>query len=641
MGTDYQVFIAVCIIASFGITINFFGLLAHIYVPVLLKHPGSLLFMHIFCQCVYMTHWFFLFPSKFENIPVDTCKKIAIYATIFFYASWIYILALCVEIYIILRFKAYSSSKIRIICYNISAFLFGACIMIIYYLLDSLGISEVGSCFVKIHTNGEILDGSLNFFLLGLLILSYYLVRKQLGCCFGPAFHKLSKVVLTMCVTIFISRITAITIYIQRGDSDHIAAYTIILGSSTCIIWGTSAAISRCFNQKVMSKIKECFQRKEKTEDLLLLDRSMESEEIMKSILSFAIDKEADDIADYIENLGHKILAQILVLLTIRFKDDNITTQNLNDVLRNPKRHVSLKYPESRFMTLSQELKMPFIIKIYCPDISLYEYHPEIFQCIKDSTDFTKDLILESLLSHTNLKALISINNGGGRSDSFFYMSANQKIVIKTITAEERISFMKFLPKYSKRIVEHPESKLVRILGLFQAQPHNQDFIIMENVIPNKNSCLIYDLKGSTVDRHVGGIDSENPPIGIVLKDVNFNRWGHSIKVQDPSEVIKHIVDDMKLLKKQKLMDYSILLGIYENPNELTRYFISNTHSICIIDFFQRYGMKKSLERFWKRYILRKTKGISAISSVRYFKRIVKYLKTIFEQTSNNEDARE
>lgn len=220
-------------------------------------------------------------------------------------------------------------------------------------------------------------------------------------------------------------------------------------------------------------------------------------------------------------------------------------------------------------------------------------------------------------------------------------MSSNQKIVIKTITAEERISFLKFLPKYSKRVVEHPESKLVRIIGLFQVLPHNQDFIIMENVIPNKDSCIIYDLKGSTVDRHVGGIDSENPPRGIVLKDVNFKRWGHSIQVQDPSEVIKHIVDDMKLLKKQKLMDYSILLGIYEDPKDLTRYFISNEHSICIIDFFQRYGVKKSLERFWKRYILRKTKGISAISSVRYFKRIVKYLESIIEQTQDSENIRE
>lgn len=326
---------------------------------------------------------------------MDTCKKIAIYTTIFYYTSWIYILSLCIEIYIILKFKAYSSSKIRIICYNISAFLFGTCIMLMYHFLDSLGISEVGSCFVRMNSNGEIVDGSLNFFLLGLLILSYRLVRKQLGCCYGPAFHKLSKVVLAMCVTIFVSRATIIIIYIQRGDSDHIAAYTIILGSATSIIWGTSAAISRSLHPKVISKIKECFQKKEKFEDILLDDKSLGSEEIMKSILSFTIDKEADDIADFIENLGHKILAQILVLLTIRYKEDKESPQSLQDVLRNPKRHENLKYPESSFKSLSHELKMPFIPRIYCPDISLYEYHSDIFQCIKDSTDFTKDLILE------------------------------------------------------------------------------------------------------------------------------------------------------------------------------------------------------------------------------------------------------
>ncbi|OMJ85907.1 hypothetical protein SteCoe_12682 [Stentor coeruleus] len=642
MDRDYQAFITACVLASVGITINIIGIIIHAYVPILLKHPGSLLLMQIFCQTVYISHWLFSFPSEFENISNSTCIKIAIYSTIFYYASWVYMISLCIEIYIILKYKAYSSSKIRIIFYNIFAFLLGISLMLMYYLLDYLGVSEIGSCFVKINTIGEHIDGALNLSLLLSLLFSYYLVRKQLGCCYGPAFRKLSKVVLVSCVTKLLSRAAVLVVFIQRGNSEHIAAYTIILGSSATIIWGTSAAISRSLHPKVIQKIKGLFQKKNQMQKALIIENEIESEEIINNILSLTLDKEDDDIGDAFNNISHQILIQILVLLTIRFKDEKQISENIHKTFKNlNKNTINLVYSENRFNLLSQDLKMHFITKIYRPDLSLYEYYPNIFQCIKASTEFTKDILIESLLTYENLKALINIDNKGGRSNSFFYTSVNQKIVIKTITEEEKTVFMKFLPNYSKRVIKYPESKLVRILGLFQILPYKQDFIIMENVIPYKDTCLIYDLKGSVVDRHVSGIDSINPPTGIVLKDMNFESWGHKIQVQNPSEIIENIVDDMKLLKKHKLMDYSLLLGIYQDPKETTRYFISNTHSVCIIDFFQRYDMKKSLERFWKRHVLRKDDGISAISSDKYFNRIVKYFNSIVEIVSISEEIQE
>ncbi|OMJ90301.1 hypothetical protein SteCoe_7320 [Stentor coeruleus] len=638
MVDDQRAFLTACIISSLGIAINILGLLAHIYVPVLLKHPGSLLFMHIICQCFYLSHWLSTYPKIYESLS-SICEQIAMFASIFYYASWVYILSLCSEIYIILKYKAYKTSKIRIILYNISAFVFSISLMLLYYFLDSLGLSETGNCFIKMSSVGELIDVILNFCLMGLLIFSYYLIRKQIGCCYGTAFRILSKVVLVMCITITLSRVSIIVIYIKRENSDHVANYTIILGSITSIIWGTSAAISRSLHPKVISKIKSLCRAEPNQKQPFLNSKDSEREEIMKSILTFTLDGEADDIADAFDHLGHKILIQILVLLAIRFREEKDPTQSLSEALENHLKHPeNRKYSESHFISLAYELQMPFIVKVFCPDISLLEFNTSIFHCIKTSTGFTKDLLLESVLSYENLKAISSINNKGGKSNSFFFTSANQKIIIKTITAEEKNSLLKFLPSYSKRVVEHPQSKLVRILGLFEVLPHKQDFIIMENSIPYKDSCHIFDLKGSTVNRHVGGIDSENPPLGIVLKDLNFKRWNKKILLQNPSEIIKHIADDMKLLKKHKLMDYSILLGMYQNSNIQTRYFVSDVHSISIIDFLQRYGTRKSLESFLKRYILRKTKGISVISPVRYYKRIIKYLKSIIDYKSSSEN---
>ena len=85
----------------------------------------------------------------------------------------------------------------------------------------------------------------------------------------------------------------------------------------------------------------------------------------------------------------------------------------------------------------------------------------------------------------------------------------------------------------------------------------------------------------------------------------------------------------MKLLKNNKLMDYSMLLGICQQGRIETRYSVGEGYSIAIIDFFGRYGIRKCTERLWKRYVLRKNKGVSSISSERYYKRIKNYLRTI------------
>lgn len=157
----------------------------------------------------------------------------------------------------------------------------------------------------------------------------------------------------------------------------------------------------------------------------------------------------------------------------------------------------------------------------------------------------------------------------------------------------------------------------------------------MENVLPNKSNCRIFDLKGSTVDRYISGFDPENLPCGVVFKDLNFEKYDKKILIDNPDQIIQDLLNDMKILRNCKLMDYSMILGIY-NYNIDTKYSIGFNYSIAIIDFFQKYGVDKSLERTWKRYILRKNKGISSISSCRYYKRIKKYLYTIIPNTKIN-----
>ena len=532
--------------------------------------------------------------------------------------------------YIILKWKAYKSETTRLFIYILSVLALSAIFVLIFAETESIGLSEFKTCSVKIDTVGEKLDVIINIFLIFVLITSYVMVKKQLGCCYGPVFYHLSKVVLAFLIGIILSRTISIFMWVWRFYYHDTSNIPVLLGSIFSIIGGFTVGLKRILHPKVKFTIKSYFSFFHSYQTAQPLIASEFEEQALQSILVKSIEVASDDISDMFEHLGHKIIIQILILLTLRFKSSEEKSGVILKEAFGQHRGASKKiiFTKDKYVELALLLNMPFIHLIYCTDVSLLEYEAGVFQIIRENSGIDSEILLNSLLTHENLKSLDGLENKGGKSNSFFFLSANDKLVIKTITNEERKVFLKFLPNYTKRILKHPESKLVRIFGLFQILPHNQDFIIMENVVVNKESCLIFDLKGSTVDRHIGGIDSSNPPNGVVLKDLNFKLYGEQLKVPNSRKIQKALKKDMDLLKNNNLMDYSMLVTIYPQAPE-TRYSISATNSLAIIDFFQQYTIQKSFEHFWKKQILRKSKGISAISPEKYFKRIKQFLKQI------------
>lgn len=537
---------------------------------------------------------------------------------------------MCGEVYIILRWKAYKSEKIRLGIYVVAVFFISGLVTLIFYVTGSIGISELQTCLIEVDSVGEKFDVVFSLFLAIVLITSYILVRKQLGCCYGPVFHHLTKLVLNFLIGIVLSRIFLIIIWLKRSHDKEFSNVLILLGSFAAIFSEFVVGLKRLLHPKVIFKIKSLFSSRAQFNTARFTYTPEREEQVLQSILIKSVEDASDDISDMFDHLGHKIIIQILVLLTLKFKSSKEPHLSLKEAI-NLYRGVSDKFEFTKEMytSLGIQLNMPHIQMIYCSDVSLLEYEAGIFTVIRKNSEIDSDLLLDSLLTHDNLKSLAELkSNEGGKSNSFFFSSSNDKIVIKTITTEERKVFLKFLPNYAKRVIKHPESKLVRILGLFQILPHNQDFIIMENCVLKRDECLIFDLKGSTVDRHVGGIDSTNPPTGVVLKDLNFKLYSGEIKVPKSRIIKKILKKDMDILRKNKLMDYSMLLTIYPQAPQ-SRYSISPANSLAIIDFFQKYTVQKSLERFWKKKVLRKSKGISVLSPDRYFNRIKKFLKQI------------
>lgn len=228
----------------------------------------------------------------------------------------------------------------------------------------------------------------------------------------------------------------------------------------------------------------------------------------------------------------------------------------------------------------------------------------------------------------------------GGNSSSVLFSTADEKFVIKTISKAEKIVFHRELIRsYSKRIEENPNSKLVKILGMFKLMPLDQYFILMENIIPFSSQAYIFDLKGSSIGRYVSVSNPEHLIQGKIFKDENFKNSNKKIILSEKNyyEIIKLLEDDMKILMELNIMDYSLLVCFYEPGHSVEETNIRhvleygrNLYAIGLIDIFQKYNKSKISERVFKKLIFRNSHELSVQPSESYYTRLTQFIREIF-----------
>jgi hypothetical protein len=154
----------------------------------------------------------------------------------------------------------------------------------------------------------------------------------------------------------------------------------------------------------------------------------------------------------------------------------------------------------------------------------------------------------------------------------------------------------------------------------------------MENVLRKKNKAVIFDLKGSLDNRYV---KNDGDLYGKVFKDQNFFEMGKIIEIESGtrSEIVNALIDDSVFFKKLNIIDYSILVGFYDEKELLgTRYYTDGigerSYCIGVIDFLQEYTIGKKIELLFKR--LKGKVNTSVCSPSKYSERFVEFLKKIF-----------
>ncbi|CAI9736177.1 probable phosphatidylinositol phosphate kinase DDB_G0267588 isoform X1 [Octopus vulgaris] len=194
-----------------------------------------------------------------------------------------------------------------------------------------------------------------------------------------------------------------------------------------------------------------------------------------------------------------------------------------------------------------------FRFKTYAP--VAFRYFRELFGIHAD--DFMLSLCTEPLQELCN----------PGASGSIFYITDDDEFIIKTVQHKEAEFLQKLLPGYYLNLNQNPRTLLPKFYGLYcyQCAGKNIRFCVMNNLLPSSIKLTEkYDLKGSTYKRKASRHEraKESP----TLKDLDFldnHPDGLTLEKETYDALIKTIQRDCRVLESFKIMDYSLLVGIY------------------------------------------------------------------------------
>ncbi|KAI0475510.1 SAICAR synthase-like protein [Xylariaceae sp. FL0804] len=198
-------------------------------------------------------------------------------------------------------------------------------------------------------------------------------------------------------------------------------------------------------------------------------------------------------------------------------------------------------------------------------DFKFKDYAPWVFRHLRalfrlDPADY--------LMSLTG-KYILSELGSPGKSGSFFYFSRDYKYIIKTIHHAEHKFLRKILKDYYNHVIDNPNTLLSQFYGLHRVKmPYGKKihFVVMNNLFPpHRDIHSTFDLKGSTIGRDYREEDLEKNPRA-TLKDLNWLRRKRHLElgIHKKQLFLQQLRQDVQLLQKLKIMDYSLLIGVHD-----------------------------------------------------------------------------
>ncbi|KAL8125193.1 phosphatidylinositol 4-phosphate 5-kinase 1-like [Apium graveolens] len=189
------------------------------------------------------------------------------------------------------------------------------------------------------------------------------------------------------------------------------------------------------------------------------------------------------------------------------------------------------------------------------------DYCPVVFRHLRIMFQVDPAEYMLAICGNDALRELSSL----GKSGSFFYLTQDDRYMIKTVKKSEVKVLIKMLPNYYKHVYRYENSLITKFFGVHCVKPVGgvkTRFIVMGNLFCSEYRLhKRFDLKGSSHGRMTDKPEEEIDET-TTLKDLDLNyvfrlqrNWFH--------DMIKQIDRDCEFLEAEKIMDYSLLVGLH------------------------------------------------------------------------------
>ncbi|KAK7275690.1 hypothetical protein RIF29_16812 [Crotalaria pallida] len=252
---------------------------------------------------------------------------------------------------------------------------------------------------------------------------------------------------------------------------------------------------------------------------------------------------------------GHKSYDLMLNLqLGIRYTvgKEASMTRELKQSDFDPKEKFWTRFPPEGSKFTPPHQSVDFRWKDYCPVV--FRHLRKLFQV--DPADY-----MLAICGNDALRELSS----PGKSGSIFYLTQDDRFMIKTVKKSEVKVLIRMLRSYYQHVSRYENSLVTKFYGVHCVKPIGGQkirFIVMGNLFCSEYPIhRRFDLKGSSHGRMTDKPEEEIDET-TTLKDLDLN---YVFRVQRNwfQDLIKQIELDCEFLEAEKIMDYSLLVGLH------------------------------------------------------------------------------
>ncbi|KAL8152870.1 hypothetical protein V2J09_010630 [Rumex salicifolius] len=192
-------------------------------------------------------------------------------------------------------------------------------------------------------------------------------------------------------------------------------------------------------------------------------------------------------------------------------------------------------------------------------DFKWKDYCPMVFRNLREMFKIDAATYMISICGNATLRELSS----PGKSGSVFFMSQDDRFMIKTLRQSEVKVLLRMLPDYYSHVSNYDNTLITKFFGLHRITPPSGQkfrFVVMGNMFCTELRIhRRFDLKGSSLGRSANKVEIDE---NTILKDLDLN-YSFYLEPSWQEALLEQIKIDSKFLEDQNIMDYSLLLGVH------------------------------------------------------------------------------